>query len=144
MPTTSPSPVYLVSSGDLRSSANASDVFSSWWRKSQGNQQAWRGCVEQDLRRTGKTEADLGRARVIELPNKEVERRWNITTPQWPIMNAVLLGVTRDQMMARHKANHIQVAYAESEQRAAEALEAKAACFKALGIDVSICGAVLR
>ena len=34
------------------------------------------------------------------------------TTPQWPIMHAVTYGVTRDQMMARHKANHIQVAYA--------------------------------
>ena len=37
-----------------------------------------------------------------------VERRWNCTTPQWPIMHAVLLGVTRNQMMARHKANHYQ------------------------------------
>jgi hypothetical protein len=92
----------------------------------------------------GRLKADLGRARVVELPNEEVERRWSITTPQWPIMNAVLSGVTRDQMMARHKANHIQVAYAESEQKAAEALEAKAACFEALGIDVFICGTVPR
>ena len=36
-------------------------------------------------------------------------------TPQWPIMHAVLHGVSRDQMMARHKANHIQVAYANSD-----------------------------
>ena len=33
--------------------------------------------------------------------------------PQWPIMHAVLHGVTRDQMMARHRANHIQVAYGD-------------------------------
>ena len=32
-------------------------------------------------------------------------------------MHAVTYGVTRDQMMARHKANHIQVAYANSARR---------------------------
>src|SRR5215469_873635 len=90
----------------------------------------------------GRLKADLGRASVVELPKEEVERRWNITTPQWPIMNAVLSGVTRDQMMARHKANHIQVAYADNAQQAVKALEAKAACFQALGIDVFMCGAV--
>ena len=62
----------------------------------------------------GRLKADFGRANVIDLPKEEVERRWSVTTSQWPIMNAVLSGVTRDQMMARHKANHIQVAYAES------------------------------
>ena len=36
---------------------------------------------------------------------------------QWPIMHGVLHGISRDQMMARHKANHIQVAYARSAQR---------------------------
>ena len=60
----------------------------------------------------GALHADLGRATVVELPREETERRWQATTPQWPIMHAVLHGVTRDQMMARHKANHIQVAYA--------------------------------
>jgi hypothetical protein len=55
---------------------------------------------------------DLGRAGVVELPRAETERRWQATTPQWPIMHAVTYGVSRDQMMARHKANHIQVAYA--------------------------------
>ena len=34
------------------------------------------------------------------------------TNPEWPIMHVVLHGVTRDQFMARHKANHVQVAYA--------------------------------
>ena len=56
-------------------------------------------------------------------------------------MHAVLYGVTRDQMMARHKANHIQVAYAPSAEAADKALAAKAAMFRALGIDVSLCGA---
>ena len=60
----------------------------------------------------GALKADLGRAKVVELPREETERRWRITTPQWPIMHAVTYGITRDQMMARHKSNHMQVAYA--------------------------------
>ena len=44
------------------------------------------------------------------------------TTPQWPIMHAVTYGVSRDQMMARHKANHIQVAYANSAGEADRAM----------------------
>ncbi|CAF3386029.1 unnamed protein product [Rotaria sp. Silwood1] len=84
--------------------------------------------------------ADIGRAHVVELPKEENERRWRDTTPQWPIMNAQLLGVSRDQLMAKHKANHIQVAYAPTAQDAQKALAAKAACFQALGIEVIVCG----
>jgi hypothetical protein len=83
---------------------------------------------------------DLGRAKVISLPEKETERRWNETTPQWPIMHAVTYGTTRDQMMARHKANHIQVAYANSAEEADLALYTKAAFAKELGIEVYLCG----
>ena len=89
----------------------------------------------------GKLMADLGRARILELPAAESDRRWRITTSQWPIMHAVLYGVTRDQMMARHKSNHIQVAYAPDAGGANAALAAKAAAFKALGLQVSVCGA---
>jgi hypothetical protein len=88
----------------------------------------------------GKLKADLGRATVIQLPQEETERRWQITTPQWPIMHVVLPGITRDQFMARHKSNHIQVAYAPDAERAKLALAAKAAMFKALGLEVSVCG----
>jgi hypothetical protein len=87
-----------------------------------------------------KLKADIGRAGVIELPMEETERRWQITTPQWPIMHAVTYGITRDQMMARHKANHIQVAYAPDAAGADNALAAKAAAFRELGIDVYVCG----
>jgi hypothetical protein len=83
---------------------------------------------------------DLGRAGVVELPIEETQRRWNSTTPQWPIMHAVTYGVTRDQMMARHKANHIQVAYANSPQEADRAMLVKATMADALGIKVHICG----
>jgi hypothetical protein len=88
----------------------------------------------------GILKADLGRGRAIELPPEETERRWQITTKQWPIMHAVAYGVTRDQMMGRHKANHIQVAYAPDPAAADQAFYAKAACFRELGIDVSVCG----
>ncbi len=86
--------------------------------------------------------ADIGRAHVVELPQAETERRWSLTTPQWPIMHAVLHGVTRDQMMAKHKANHIQVAYAPSADDADRALAAKAAMFAAMGLHVNLCGDV--
>ncbi len=88
----------------------------------------------------GALHADLGRATVVELPAAETERRWQATTPQWPIMHAVLHGITRDQMMARHKANHIQVAYGADAASADAALATKAAMFDAMGLRVHLCG----
>jgi hypothetical protein len=88
----------------------------------------------------GRLKMDLGRAKVVALPRKETERRWQETTPQWPIMHAVLHGVSRDQLMARHKANHIQVAYAHSAREADMAMYAKAALAAELGIETSLCG----
>jgi hypothetical protein len=84
--------------------------------------------------------ADIGLAKVVELPIEETERRWQATTSQWPIMHAVTYGVSRDQMMAKHKSNHIQVAYAPDLEGARRALAAKAAAFAELGIRVNICG----
>lgn len=83
---------------------------------------------------------DVGRAAAIDLPEQETQRRWESTTSQWPIMHAVLYGVSRDQMMAKHKANHIQVAYADSAEAADRAALAKAAMARALGMRVNVCG----
>jgi hypothetical protein len=83
---------------------------------------------------------DLGRGEVVALPEVETQRRWQATTPQWPIMHAVTYGVSRDQMMARHKSNHIQVVYAHDPDAADRALLAKAAMAAALDIKVSVCG----
>lgn len=88
----------------------------------------------------GKLKMDLGRAKVIKLPQAETDRRWKETTVQWPIMHAVTYGVSRDQMMARHKANHIHVAYANSAREADLAMYAKAALAAELGLEVSLCG----
>lgn len=88
----------------------------------------------------GKLHADLGRATVLELPEAETQRRSRMTTPQWPMVHAVLHGVSRNQMMGRHKANHIQVAYAPSADDADRALRVKAAMFAELGLEVCSCG----
>ncbi len=58
-------------------------------------------------------------------------------------MNAILHGVNRDQLMARHKANHMNVVYAPDAETADKALVAKAAMFNAMGYDVHLAGAVL-
>jgi len=52
----------------------------------------------------------------------------------------VTYGVTSDQMMARHKSNHIQVAYAHCADEADAAMFAKAAMAEELGLEVAICG----
>jgi len=85
---------------------------------------------------------DTGLAEVVALPPEETEDRLRLTTSQWPIMHAVLQGVSRDQMMARHKANHIQVVYAPDRARALKGLYAKAAAMNELGLKVSLCGKV--
>jgi L-fucose isomerase, C-terminal domain len=90
----------------------------------------------------GRLHFDIGRGSAVRLPDGETERRWRLTNPEWPIMHAVLHGVSRDQFMARHKANHVQVAYAPGEDVADAALAAKAAVFDALGVAVHLCGDV--
>jgi hypothetical protein len=90
----------------------------------------------------GRLRFDTGLAEVVKLPREETEERWRLTTPQWPIMHAVLQGVTRDQMMARHKSNHIQAGYAPDRAGAKKALLAKAAAMQALGLEVFVCGSL--
>lgn len=88
----------------------------------------------------GRLHVDIGRGASVDLPAEESARRKEATNPEWPVMHAVLHGVTRDQFMARHKANHVQVVYAPDEATADRALEAKAAMFDALGLEVHLCG----
>jgi hypothetical protein len=83
---------------------------------------------------------DIGRARAIELPEAETQRRWSSTTPQWPIMHVILQGMSRDQFMGRHHSNHVSVAYAPSAGEADKVLAAKASMFAALGMHVHLCG----
>jgi hypothetical protein len=90
----------------------------------------------------GELHCDLGVGHVAALPQAETERRWRETTPQWPIMHAVFEGVSRDQMMGRHKANHIQVVYAPDRKSAHRACRIKAAALAELGLNVHFCGDV--
>jgi hypothetical protein len=88
----------------------------------------------------GALHVDMGRATAIELPAEETERRLKSVTSQWPIMHTLLHGITRDQFMGRHRANHLNVAYAPTSQVADQALAAKAAMMAELGIHVHLCG----
>lgn len=88
----------------------------------------------------GKLHCDIGLGSAVSLPDSETERRRQMTTPAWPIMHAVLHGVSRDQMMARHKANHINVVYADDAEMAKKALQAKATMLHQMGIEVHLCG----
>jgi hypothetical protein len=57
-------------------------------------------------------------------------------------MHTVFQGITRDQMMARHQSNHIQVVYAPNEKQAHRAARIKAAAMRELGLKVALCGDV--
>lgn len=89
----------------------------------------------------GSLNMDIGRGKAVDLPETETKRRLESTSPQWPIMHADLYGVSRDQMMAKHQANHIQVAYANSVEEADNCCFLKAALAYELGINVRFCGA---
>jgi L-fucose isomerase-like protein len=84
--------------------------------------------------------ADIGRGTVVELSENETARRWKETTSQWPLVNTVLHGVDRNALMARHRANHISIAYAPTAKDADRALQLKAATLNRLGIQVHLCG----
>ncbi len=88
----------------------------------------------------GALHADLGRGTVVSLPAAETERRWRETTTQWPIVHAILHGVSQNQMMARHRANHVNVAYAPTAEGADKALATKASMLAELGVQVHLCG----
>lgn len=88
----------------------------------------------------GRLQYDTGLAEVVKLPEAETQERWRLTTPQWPIMHAVMRGISRDQMMARHQSNHIQVVYAPDLKSARRGMFAKAAAMRELGLRVHFCG----
>ena len=58
----------------------------------------------------------IGTGRAVELPTAEFERRRRATTYEWPLLNCVLDGVGRDDLMAGHQSNHITVAYVAEEK----------------------------
>jgi hypothetical protein len=91
----------------------------------------------------GALHIDMGLAKVVTLPANETERRWKEVTQQWPMVSVITEGVSRDAFMARHRANHVSIAYAGSREEAMRALQVKAAMCAALGITVHLCGVTL-
>lgn len=57
----------------------------------------------------------IGTGTAVELPQDEFERRRRATNYEWPLLNAVLDGVSRDDLMAGHQSNHLSLAYVEEE-----------------------------
>ena len=58
----------------------------------------------------------VGTGHAVELPAAEFERRRRATSWEWPLLNCVLDGVSRDQLMAGHQSNHITIAYVDEDQ----------------------------
>ncbi|AUG98878.1 signal transduction protein [Pectobacteriaceae bacterium CE70] len=58
----------------------------------------------------------IGTGTAVELPPAEFERRRRATNYEWPLLNAVLDGVSRDDLMAGHQSNHLTVAYVDEAQ----------------------------
>jgi hypothetical protein len=90
----------------------------------------------------GSLHADIGRGSVVELPAEETARRWKNTTSQWPLVSTIFHGITRDAFMARHRANHVSIAYAPDMASASKALAVKSAMFHAMGVKVHLCGEI--
>ena len=61
----------------------------------------------------GKIGMDCGTGEVVKMPEKEVQRRWKLTTPVWPIANVHIPGYGRDELMATHQSNHITMCYGD-------------------------------
>lgn len=85
----------------------------------------------------------IGTGHAVELPEAEFERRRRATNYEWPLLNAVLDGVGRDDLMAGHQSNHLTVAYVE-EAVLAEVFKAFVAQSLTQGIRVQVAGDALK
>jgi len=88
----------------------------------------------------GERYMDIGRGAAVVMPEEETQRRWDATTKEWPLMHAITYGVTRDQLMAKHRSNHVTVSYAPDAATANEIMFAKAGMAYELGFKVNVCG----
>ncbi|SCM75863.1 putative L-fucose isomerase [uncultured Pleomorphomonas sp.] len=81
----------------------------------------------------------IGTGHAIELPEAEFERRRKATCYEWPLLNAVLDGVGRDDLMAGHQSNHVSLAYVD-EDKLADVLKAFVAQAITQNIKVQVAG----
>ncbi|KES17138.1 L-fucose isomerase, partial [Gilliamella apicola SCGC AB-598-I20] len=85
----------------------------------------------------------IGTGHAVELPEAEFERRRKATNYEWPLMNAVLDGVSRNDFMAGHQSNHITIAYVD-EDKITEVLQAFVAQCLTQKIKVKVAGDAFR
>lgn len=81
----------------------------------------------------------IGTGHGIELPEAEFERRRRATCYEWPLLNATLDGVGRDDLMAGHQSNHITIAYVDPD-KLADVLRAFVAQAITCNIQVKVAG----
>lgn len=81
----------------------------------------------------------IGTGTAVELPEAEFERRRRGTNYEWPLLNCVLDGVTRDDLMAGHQSNHVTLAYVD-EDKLEFVLQAFVAQALTQGIRVKVAG----
>ena len=74
------------------------------------------------------------RLRLLAPDAEKTEERWRLTTSQGPVMHAVLPCSTRDQFIARHKANHLQVVHTPDKAAARRGMFAKEVAMKKAGL----------
>ncbi|WP_413736337.1 signal transduction protein [Sodalis sp. RH21] len=81
----------------------------------------------------------IGTGTAVELPEDEFERRRRATNYEWPLLNAVLDGTSRDDLMAGHQSNHLTLAYVEP-ALLGEVFQAFVAQALTMGIQVRVAG----
>lgn len=55
---------------------------------------------------------DIGKGKVIALPQEKRDALWSATNREWPLMVADM-GVRQDTLMAHYMSNHVAVAYGD-------------------------------
>ncbi len=81
----------------------------------------------------------IGTGTAVELPDAEFERRRKATNYEWPLLNAVLDGVGRDDLMAGHQSNHLSIVYVD-EKDLGDVFRAFVAQALTQGISVKVAG----
>ncbi len=84
--------------------------------------------------------ADIGLGQRRIPPGKGDSPSLEETTYEWPIVNTIFNGIRRDAFMARHRANHVSIAYAPDTETTRKALLLKGQMLHELGVTVHLCG----
>jgi len=81
----------------------------------------------------------VGVAEILKLDARETKRRWESTTPQWPLFHARIPGVPAKAWM-RFKSNHITSGLAGTREQAVNGMFAMAQMAEELGVKVEVWG----